>query len=261
MKIICYKSDNVTATLKTVRNCTLLCTAYGVDVYSVPAKKDERLTDYYYHIGGTKDLLDWLNISSWILLDEVNNLFLNEFTKEQIRTYAPDAKTKIERIKAALAEKRWTSNGDALFCELVGELETAEQVLQNRAEYKERQRLAELEESKKREEEKRAKEQERERRRIEYIEAIKRLILSEDYISAKEFELIAAECKISLPLKLVGWLRAHCGRIRIQKHDCELPAGLKWQYKYATSYTYAKKGHTSKSIYKYADMIAEYLRL
>ena len=32
MKIICYKSDNVTATLKTVRNCTLLCTAYGVDV-------------------------------------------------------------------------------------------------------------------------------------------------------------------------------------------------------------------------------------
>ena len=134
-------------------------------------------------------------------------------------------------------------------------------MLQNRAEYKERQRLAELEESKKREEEKRAKEQERERRRIEYIEAIKRLILSEDYISAKEFELIAAECKISLPLKLVGWLRAHCGRILIQKHDCELPAGLKWQYKYATSYTYAKKGHTSKSIYKYADMIAEYLRL
>ena len=98
MKIIGYKSDNVTATLKTVRNCTLLCTAYGVDVYTVPVKKDEGMTDYYYHIGGTKDLLDWLNISSWILPNVVKNLFLNEFTEEEIRTYAPDAKTKIERI-------------------------------------------------------------------------------------------------------------------------------------------------------------------
>lgn len=47
MKIIAYKQDYVTATLKTLRNCNKLCTAYGVDFYYSPDKNDDRLTNYY----------------------------------------------------------------------------------------------------------------------------------------------------------------------------------------------------------------------
>ncbi len=261
MKIIGYKTDHITATLKTVRGCELLCTVHGVEFYFSPVLKDERLTNYYYRINGTQNLLDRFNISSWLVPDEAKNFLLNTLTAEQIKNYAPDAPSILKRIKEAVEAKRWTSNGDALFCEIMGEFETAEIVRTNRSEYREKQRAERQEEEKQQEIKRLAEMQEKEQQRLKHIESVKQLILSESYITAAEFELIAQDCQITLPLKLIGWLRTYCGRIRIQKHTEQLPEGMRWLYKYETNYTYSKKRHTSQSIFKYADMIAEQLGL
>jgi len=261
MKIIAYKQDYVTATLKTLRNCNKLCTAYGVDFYYVPDKNDNRLTNYYYHIGGTIDLVDYVHFSAWEKPETIKDMILNQMTEERIISLTPNAKAKINQIKEAIKAKTWTSNGDALFCELVGDFITAEQVRQNRAEYKAKQQQKEREEAEQQEKERIAQQQEKAQKRLEKIAKAKALILSEQYITAEDFELVAEDCKITLPIKLIGWLREYCGRIQIKNHTEQLSAGVNWVYKYETSYTYTQKGHKSTSLPKYADMIAEFLGL
>ncbi len=261
MKIIAYKQDYVTATLKTLRNCNKLCTAYGVDFYYAPDKNDDRLTNYYYHIGGTVDLVDSVHFSRWESPETIKQMILNQITKERIVSLTPNAQTKLNQIKEAIKASTWTSNGDALFCELAGDFETAEKVRKNRAEYLAKKQQKEREEAEQQERERIAEEQEKAQKRLEKIAKAKALILSEQYITAEEFELVAEDCKIKLPIKLLGWLREYCGKIQIKKHTEQLPAGVEWTYKYDSNYTYKQKGHKSNSIFKYADMIAEYLGL
>lgn len=261
MKIICYKKDNITATLKTLQNCKKLCTAYGVDFYYVPVKDDEALTNYYYHIGGTVDLVDNIRFSMWEKPEVIRDMILNKMTEERIISLTPDAQTKLNQIKADVKANAWTSNGDALFCELAGDLETAENVRQNRAEYRAKQRQKEREEYERQLLKRFAEEQDRMQKRLEKVKNAKAQILSEQYISAEEFELVAEDCNIKLPIKLIGWLREYCGKIQIKKHTEQLPSGVEWVNKYATIYTYTQKGHKSASLPKYADMIAEFLGL
>ncbi len=260
MKFIGYKTDYHTATIKILHNCTKLCTAYGVDFYYAPVKKDERLTDYYYHINGTVDLLDRLNVSVWDTPEEVKDMLLHQITEERLIACTPNTQTKLEKIKEAIKAKKWTSNGDALFCEIIGELEIAEQVRKNRAEILERQQRLKLEEAQQKEKERNEAQQAAEQKRRELINHAKEQILSELPITSEEFELIAKEYGITLPIKFIGWLREYCRSVHIKKNT-PLPAGLTWKYKYDTTYRYTQKGHTSTSIYKYADMIAEKLGL
>ena len=261
MKIIGYQKDYCTATVKILRNCQKLCTACGVNFYYVTSKNDERLTDYYYHIDGTKDLLDRLHISSYNTPEEVKDLLLNRISEQQLKPLVPNVAEKIKIIKATIESKQWTSNGDALFCEIVGENDLAEQVRKNRAEVLEQKRLEEEEERQEREKRRLEAEEAARKKLVERIENIKAKILSEQSVTAEEFELIARDCNIALPIKLVGWLREYCHTILIQKRIDPPPYGSYFEYKYKTSYSYTKKHHTSMAIFKYADLVAEKIGL
>lgn len=257
MKIIKYKQDGITPVLKTVRNCKILCTVCGKDFYCAPVEKDERLTDYYYHIGGTIDLLGKLDVSVWDKPEDVIDLLSRN--SDMLSSHAPNKAQIIERLKAAVENHTWTSNGDAFFCELVGEIELAEAIRHNRAKYLERQHKAELEKAELEERERIAEEEALKQERLALISDAKALVLSEEFITAKQFELLAEDCGIALPVKLIGWLRQSCKGVRIQNQP-EPPKGMKWEYKYRISYRTIKK-HKSTSVLKYAERIAEFLGL
>ncbi|MCM1220784.1 MAG: hypothetical protein NC548_40465 [Lachnospiraceae bacterium] len=258
MKIIKYKQDGKTAVLKTVRNLQKLCSVHGKDFYCSPVEKDERLTDYYYQIGGTVDLLDRLDVNAWNTPEYVKEL-LRDMTEETLSGYAPNKVQIIERLKTAVKNKKWTSNGDALFCESVGERELADAIRRNRKEYRERQRKADAEESERKERERVARMEAEKQERLELLNEAKTSVLSEQPITAKQFELLAEDCGIALPAKLVGWIRKYCKSIHITKQP-EPPKGLEWVEKYRVSYRYTNR-HKSTSVFKYAERIAEYLGL
>ena len=92
------------------------------------------------------------------------------------------------------------------------------------------------------------------------LEQAERDLRAGRYITAANFEQLSEKYSIALPIKLVGWLRKHCGSIQIKPHDEILPEGLTWQTKYAIRY-YCDKGHTSTSICTYADMLGDILEL
>lgn len=261
MFYIAYKSDGTTACKKQISLSRLTevgKTKSGVTLYCTPSTENDG-TPYrwFYTVEGICGLLEKTNISPYAEPEQVRTA-LDGMPESQAVQAFPDAATRLEQIKLAIANKAWTSNADALFCEICGDLATANAVRRNRAEYRARQNEEE--------EKKAAAEQERiakqkaeealaEKQRLDKAEAD---LKAGKYISPAMFEKLAERYGISLPAKFLGWLRQWCGDISITRHTEELPPGVVWENKYDTVYYYSK-GHKSSSLFAYADKLAQAL--
>lgn len=151
-------------------------------------------------------------------------------------------------LKKAISTGKWVSNGDVLFCEMHGEFALAEQTRAARAAYriKREQERKEQEEREEKERQERAAAEQRERE--QQLEQAERDLRAGKYITVANFEQLAEKYRIALPIKLVGWLREHCGSIRLEAHpEC---GGYFTQY-------YYDKGHKSTSIATYGDKLGK----
>lgn len=250
MFYIGYKSDYKTACRKQLKGAEYAGTAAnGAEVYSViPDTNWPDHRDYYYTVGGAVEgLCKALKCSPYIT-PEMMREQLAKITEEQAAKIFLDKGGEIDRIKTAIEAGTWTSNGDAFFCELCGEFELAERVRENRVAIrakKEAERVAEQEREERKKAERAATEQ---REHEQQLEQAERDLRAGKYITAAHFEQLAERYGVNLPIKLVGWLREHCGSIRLKADaDC---GGYFTQY-------YYDKGHKSTSIATYGNKLGK----
>ena len=259
MFYITYKSDGTTAYKKYISVSRLMKvgkTKSGATLYRTPTEESEdTVYRWFYTVEGICGLLEKANISPYAEPEQVRAALDSMPESQSIQAF-PDANAKLEQIKLAIANKAWTSNADALFCEVCGDFATANAVRLNRAKYKARQ--------KEEEEKKAAAEQERiaKQKAEEALAEKQRLDKAETdlkagkFISPAMFEKLAERYGIPLPAKFLGWLRQWCGDISIIRHTEELPPGVAWENQYDTIYYYSK-GHKSSSLFTYADKLAQ----
>lgn len=254
MFYIGYKQDYTTACKKQLRDAEYIGTAAnGAELYSVvpdPNWADHRV--WYYTIpGAVAGLCKKIEASPYATPEQMREQ-LAKITEEQAAKIFLDKGGEIDRIKTAIEEGSWTSNGEALFCELCGEFELAERVRENRAAIrakKEAERVAEQEREERKKAERAATEQ---REHEQQLEQAERDLRAGKYITAAHFEQLAERYGVNLPIKLVGWLREHCGSIRLKADaDC---GGYSTQY-------YYDKGHKSTSIATYGDKLGKAMGL
>lgn len=113
-----------------------------------------------------------------------------------------------------------------------------------RAKQEQEQKEREVREEKERQERAAAEQREHEQQ----LEQAERDLRAGKYITAGHFEQLAERYGVALPIKLVGWLREHCGSIRLEAHpEC---GGYFTQY-------YYDKGHKSTSIGTYGEKLGK----
>lgn len=249
MFYIGYKSDYKTACRKQLKGAEYAGTAAnGAEVYSIvpdPNWPDHR-TWYYTMNGNTPGLCKKIEASPYITPEQMREQLAN-ITEEQAAKIFLDKDGELDRIKTAIEAGTWTSNGDALFCELSGEFELAERVRENRAAIhakKEAERAAKQE----REGQAKAARVAAEQREYEQqLEQAEQNLRAGKFITAAHFEQLANKYGVSLPIKFVGWLRKWCGSICL-KTDTEYGG-------YRTQYYLKDKRHKSTSIGTYGDKL------
>ena len=142
MFYIAYKSDGTTACKKQISLSRLTevgKTKSGVTLYCTPSTENDGAPyRWFYTVEGIPDLLDRANISPYAEPEQIRTI-LDGMSESQAAQVFPDAAAKLEQIKLAIVNKGWTSNADALFCEICGDFATANTVRLNRAEYRARQ--------------------------------------------------------------------------------------------------------------------------
>ena len=248
MFYIGYKSDYTTACKKQLHDAECIGrAANGAEVYSIvpdPNWPDHRA--WYYTVnGGIPGLCKKIDANPCTTPEQMREL-LAATTEERAAKFFLDVNGELDRIREAIAAGTWTSNADALFCELCGEFVLAAQVRTARAAYRakqeQKQKEREAREGKEKQERDEAERQEREQQ----LEQAERDLRAGKYISAAHFEQLANKYGVSLPIKFIGWLREWCGSICL-KTDKEYGG-------YITSYYYTK-GHKSTSISTYGDKL------
>lgn len=250
MFYIGYKSDYTTACKKQLRDAEYIGrAANGAEVYAVvpdPNWADHR-TWYYTMNGNIPGLCKEININPCTTPEQMREL-LAATTEERAAKFFLDVNGELDRIREAISTGKLVSNGDVLFCEMHGEFALAEQTRSARAAYriKREQERKEQEEREEKERQERAAAEQRERE--QQLEQADRDLRAGKYITASNFEQLAERYGVALPIKLVGWLREHCGSIRLEAHpEC---GGYFTQY-------YYDKGHKSTSIATYGDKLGK----
>ena len=261
MFYIAYKSDGITAYKKYINVSRLIEVGKaksGATLYCTPSTENHGAPyRWLYTVEGICGLLEKANISPYTEPEQVRAV-LDDMSESQAAQAFPNAATRLEQIKLAIASKAWTSNADALFCEVCGDFTTANAVRLNRAEYKARQNEKEENEAAAEQEriaKQKAEEALAEKQRLDKAETD---LKAGKYISPAMFEKLAERYCIPLPAKFLGWLRQWCGDISITRHAEELPPGVAWENQYDTVY-YHSKGHKSSSLFAYADKLAQAL--
>lgn len=250
MFYIGYKSDYTTACKKQLRDAEYIGrAANGAEVYAVvpdPNWADHRAW-YYTMNGSIPGLCKEININPCTTPEQMREL-LAATTEERAAKFFLDVNGELDRIREAISTGKWVSNGDVLFCELHGEFALAEQTRAARAAYriKREQERKEQEEREEKERQERAAAEQRERE--QQLEQAESDLRAGKYITASHFEQLAVKYGIILPIKVVGWLREHCGNIRLNV-DKEYGG-------YSTQYYY-DKGHKSTSIATYGDKLGK----
>ena len=259
MFYITYKSDGTTACKKQIgisRLTEVGKTKSGATLYrTLSEKSDDAVYRWFYTVEGICGLLEKANISPYAEPEQVRAV-LDGMPESQATQAFPNAATRLKQIKLAIANKDWTSNADALFCEICGDFATANAVRLNRKEYKARQIEEEEKEAAAEQErmaQQKAEEELAEKQRLDKAEAD---LKAGKFISSAMFEKLAKMYGIPLPAKFLGWLRQWCGDISITRHTEELPPGVAWENQYDTVYYYTK-GHKSSSLFGYADKLAQ----
>lgn len=248
MFYIGYKSDYTTACKKQLRDAEYIGrAANGAEVYAVvpdPNWADHR-TWYYTMNGNIPGLCKKIEANPYVTPEQMREQ-LEAMTEERAAKIFLDKDGELDRIREAISTGKWVSNGDVLFCEMHGEFALAEQTRAARAAYriKREQERKEQEEREEKERQERAAAEQREHE--QQLEQADRDLRAGKYITASNFEQLAERYGVALPIKLVGWLRKHCGSIRLEAHpEC---GGYFTQY-------YYDKGHKSTSIATYGDKL------
>lgn len=142
MFFIAYKSDGITACKKQISLSRLTevgKTKSNATLYCTPSTENDGAPyRWFYTVEGICGLLEKANISPYAEPEQARTA-LDGMSESQATQAFPDAATRLEQIKLAIANKAWTSNADALFCEICGDFATANAVRLNRAEYRARQ--------------------------------------------------------------------------------------------------------------------------
>lgn len=250
MFYIGYKSDYTTACKKQLHDAEYVGKAKnGAEVYAVvhdPNWADHR-TWYYTMNGNIPGLCKEIIINPYTTPEQMREL-LAATTEERAAKFFLDVNGELDRIREAIAAGTWTSNGDALFCELCGEIELAAQVIKARAAYRAKQEQERKEREAREEKEKQEREEAERQEREQQLEQAEQALRAGKYITASHFEQLSEKYGVALPIKLVGWLREHCGSIRLEAHpDCD---------GYFTQYYY-DKGHKSTSIATYGEKLGK----
>ena len=259
MFYITYKSDGTTACKKQIGASRLIevgKTKSGTTLYCTPSTENDGAPyRWFYTVEGICGLLEKANISPYAEPEQVRAALDSMPESQSIQAF-PDANAKLEQIKLAIANKAWTSNSDALFCEVCGDFATANAVRLNRAKYKARQKEEEEKKAAAKQEriaKQKAEEALAEKQRLDKAETD---LKAGKFIPPAMFEKLAERYGIPLPAKFLGWLRQWCGDISITRHTEELPPGVAWENQYDTIYYYSK-GHKSSSLFTYADKLAQ----
>ncbi len=261
MFFIAYKSDGITACKKQI--CLSRLTEVGktksnATLYCTPSTENDGAPyRWFYTVEGIPDLLDRANISPYAEPEQIRTI-LDGISESQAAQAFPDANAKLEQIKLAIVNKDWTSNADALFCEIFGDLVTANAVRRNRAEYRARQNEEEEQEAAAEQERIAKQKAEEELAEKQMLDKAETDLKAGKFISPAMFEKLTERYGIPLPAKFLGWLRQWCGNISITRHTEELPHGVAWENQYNTVY-YCTKGHKSSSLFAYADKLAQAL--
>lgn len=250
MFYIGYKQDYTTACKKQLRDAEHIGTAAnGAEVYAVvpdPNWADHRAW-YYTMNGSIPGLCKKIDANPYVTPEQMREQ-LEAMTEERAAKIFLDVNGELDRIREAIAAGTWTSNGDALFCELCGEFVLAAQVRTARAAYRAKQEQGQKEREAREEKEKQERDEAERQEREQQLEQAERDLRAGKYITAAHFEQLAERYGVNLPIKLVGWLREHCGSIRLKADaDC---GGYFTQY-------YYDKGHKSTSIATYGDKLGK----
>lgn len=250
MFYIGYKSDYTTACKKQLRDAEYVGKAKnGAEVYAVvpdPNWADHR-TWYYTMNGNIPGLCKKIEASPYMTPEQMREQ-LAAITEEKTAKIFLDEDGELDRIREAIAAGTWTSNGDALFCELCGKFELAARVRAARAEYRAKQEQERKEREAREEKERQEREEAERQEREQQLEKAEQDLRAGKYITASHFEQLSEKYGVALPIKLVGWLREHCGSIRLEAHpDCD---------GYFTQYYY-DKGHKSTSIGTYGNALGK----
>ena len=246
-----YKNDGVTPCKKQLRDAEYVGKAKnGAEVYAVVP--DPNWADYrawYYTMNGNiPGLCKEIIINPYTTPEQMREL-LAATTEERAAKFFLDVNGELDRIREAIAAGTWTSNGDALFCELCGEIELAAQVIKARAAYRAKQEQERKEREAREEKERQERAAAEQREREQQLEKAEQDLRAGKYIAPAYFEQLAEKYGVSLPIKFVGWLREWCGNISLKK-DTEYGG-------YITSYYPLSKKHKSTSIGTYGDKLGK----
>ena len=247
MFYIGYEKDGVTACKKQLRGAEYIGkAANGAEIYG-KANESGDYWAYFYTVAGLADMVASAPISGWRTPEEVRGILASK-TAEAADKAFPCLDALLSHVALAVERGDWTSNADALLCELCGKPDIAAKVRANREAYKARQ--AKEEQQRAAEEEQRCKEEAEaeQKRKAEELEQAERDLRAGLFISSAYFEQLAEKYGVSLPIKFVGWLRKWCGRIRL-KVDTECGG-------YTTQY-FCNKNHKSTSIGTYGNALGK----
>lgn len=246
MFYIGYAKDGVTAGKKQLRGAEYIGkAANGAEIYG---KSNERgdYWAYFYTVTGIADMVASAPISGWRTPEDVRGILANTTADAADKAF-PCLDTLLSHVALAVERGNWTSNAEALLCELCGKPDLAAKVRANREAYKARQAKEEQRREAEAEQRRREEADAEQKRKAEELEQAEQNLRAGKFITATHFEQLAEKYNVSLPIKFVGWLREWCGSICL-KTDTEYGG-------YRTQYYLKDKRHKSTSIGTYGDKL------
>lgn len=244
MKILKYKNDGTTAI--TV-NKTL--TQISNNLYCYKEIDDYNNITYFYYI----------KCNNGICYPLVRSRY--EFTARDIDNFKDYNEQDILQNMAQREEKgKFINNIDILFCNLLGLPELANHYKEYREIYLKLQKREQEEQEQKRKELEQARQEQEKQKQLELLDKAQTKFYNGNEITAQEFEMLCNKYNVTIPIKVLGWLREYCFKITAKKWDNEQ---LMKQYgcipnfvnKYNTNYYYTK-GHKSTTFSTIIDKLA-----
>lgn len=247
MFYIGYEKDGVTACKKQLRGAEYIGkAANGAEIYGKANERGDYWA-YFYTVTGFAGIVQSAPISGWRTPEEVRGI-LAKTTADAAGKAFPCLDAFLSHVVLAVERGDWTSNADALLCELCGKPDLAAKVRANREAYKARQAKEEQRRAAEEEQRRKTEAEAEQKRKTEELEQAEQNLRAGLFISPAHFEQLAERYGVNLPIKLVGWLRNWCGRIRL-KVDTEYGG-------YTTQY-FCNKNHKSTSIGKYGNALGK----
>ena len=244
MKILAYKNDGTTATLK---NKTLQ--QVEGNIYYFTETDEYKNTTYFYYIKCSNDVCYPLTARTYKLTaKDIENC--KDYNEQNI----------LQHLKNCEQKGRFINNINIYFCELLGLTELAKHYKEYRELYIKLQEQERKEEEQKRQKLEQEQQEREKQKELEKLEIAKEQFLNGKEITAEQFEILCNNYNIKIPIKVLGWMREHCGYISAKKWNNEQ---LLKQYghipnfvnKYDVKYYYTK-GHNSTSIASIIDKLA-----